>query len=311
MADEPHPQVQAVLQMLDSQPVPPTEAVSVAEARRQMEAMAAMRSGPEVGEVKNFDVAGPDGPLSTRLYLPEGEAPHPGLVFFHGGGFVIGSLDTHDALARALCDAADCAVLSVDYRLAPEHPFPAAFEDAYGAVEWIAEFGPDVDVDPDRIAVAGDSAGGNLAAAVSLATHDRDGPELTHQGLIYPVVSSTIHEPLESYHENAEGYFLETGTMQWFDEQYVQDEADRRNAYYAPLLARDHSVVPPATIVTAGFDPLRDEGDVYAERLREAGVEVDYVEYEDMIHGFASMLGAVDAAEDAVETLGANLRDSF
>jgi acetyl esterase len=313
MAEEPHPQVQAVLEMIDDRPVPPTYAVSPGEARAQLEALAAMRGdGESVATVENFDVEGPGGDLSMRLYLPDGDGPFPVLVYFHGGGFVIGSLETHDALCRSLANAGDCAVLSVDYRLAPEHPFPAAVEDAVAAVEWIAEHGTHVDVDADRIAVGGDSAGANLAAATTLAVQDRDGPELCRQILIYPAVSSPVlGEDFESYEENAEGYFLETESMQWFLDQYVQDEIHLRNEYFAPLLAADLSGVPPASIITAEFDPLRDEGLAYAARLEADGVAVDAYHYERMIHGFASMVGLVDAAEDAVEAIGADLRTAF
>ncbi|MFB6083828.1 MAG: alpha/beta hydrolase [Halorientalis sp.] len=313
MADQPHPQVQAVLQMIDDQPVPPTYAVSVEEARDQLEAMAAMRGdGEDVATVENFEIQGPGGALPVRLYQPDGDGPHPVLVYFHGGGFVIGSLETHDALCRSVVNAADCAVLSVDYRLAPENPFPAAVEDAYAAVEWVAEHGDHVDADTDRIAVGGDSAGANLSAATTLAVQDRDGPDLAHQVLIYPVVSSpVVGEEFDSYEENAEGYFLERDSMEWFHEKYVQDEIHLRNEYFAPLLADDLSGVPPATIVTAGFDPLRDEGIAYADRLESEGVDVTHAHYEDMIHGFATMIGVVDAAEDAVATIAADLDDAF
>ncbi|AQL41376.1 alpha/beta hydrolase [Halorientalis sp. IM1011] len=313
MADQPHPQVQAVLQMIDDQPVPPIHAVSVAEARGQMEAMASMRGdGEDVGNVETFEIQGPEEPLPVRLYHPDGDGPHPVLVYFHGGGFVIGSLETHDALCRSLTNAADCAVLSVDYRLAPENPFPAAVEDAYAAVEWVADHGEPVDLDPGRIAVGGDSAGANLAAATTLAVQDRGGPELAHQALIYPVVSSpVVGEEFDSYEENAEGYFLERDTMEWFHEKYVRDEIHLRNEYFAPLLAADLSGVPSATIVTAGFDPLRDEGIAYADRLESEGVDVTRDHYEDMIHGFASMVGVVDAAEESIDSIAADLDDAF
>ncbi|WP_136715230.1 alpha/beta hydrolase [Halorientalis salina] len=311
MSDQPHPQVQAILQLLEDQSVPPIYSLSVENARQQMENFAAMREGEPVEEVQNFEIQGPAEALPVRLYLPDASGPHPVLVFYHGGGFVVGSLDTHDALARGLTNAAECAVLSVDYRLAPEHPFPAAVEDAYAAVEWVREYGDTVGLDPERIAVGGDSAGGNLAAATTLAVRDRGGPALAHQTLIYPAVSSPVLGEFDSYEENAEGYFLERRSMEWFVEQYITTESDVRNEYFAPLLARDLSSVPPATVVTAGFDPLRDEGRAYADRLREDGIDVEHHSYEDMIHGFASMLGAVDAAEDAVERMGHELQASF
>jgi acetyl esterase len=314
MADQPHPQVQTILQMMEDQPVPPTYAVSVEDARGQLEALAAMRDGEDVANVENFDIGGPEGPegsLPVRVYYPDAEAPHPTLVYFHGGGYVLGSLDTHDALCRALTNAAECAVVSVDYRLAPEHPFPAAVEDAYFAVEWVADHGASVGLDPDRIAVGGDSAGGNLSAAVTLATQDRNGPALAHQTLVYPAVDSPVTDEYDSYEENAEGYFLERDGMEWFLDRYVDDDVHLRNEYFAPLLASDHSGVPPASIVTAGFDPLRDEGQAYAEKLRAAGVDVSTHHFEDMIHGFLSMVDMVDAADDAVDALAAELTASF
>jgi acetyl esterase len=299
--------------MIDDQPVPPTYAVSVEAARDQLEAMAAMRGdGEDVATVENFEIQGPDGALPVRLYQPDGDGPHPVLVYFHGGGFVLGSLETHDALCRSITNAADCAVLSVDYRLAPEDPFPAAVEDARAAVSWVAEHGEHIDADTDRIAVGGDSAGANLSAATTLAVQDQDGPDLAHQVLIYPAVSSpVVDEEFDSYEENAEGYFLETESMEWFVDQYVQDEIHLRNEYFAPLLAADLSDVPPATILTAEFDPLRDEGAAYADRLEADGVEVTHEHYEDMIHGFATMIGVVDAAEDAVERIAADLDGAF
>lgn len=311
MPDQPHPQVQAMLQLLEDQNVPPLYSLSVAAAREQMETLVEMREGEAVDDVQNIDIAGPEGPLPVRLYRPDSTGPHPVLVFYHGGGFVVGSLDTHDALARGLTNAADCAVFSVDYRLAPEHPFPAAVEDAFAAVEWVAEHGETIGLDPDRIAVGGDSAGGNLAAATTLTVRDRGGPPLTHQVLIYPAVSSPVLGAFDSYEENAEGYFLERREMEWFLDQYLAAETDVRNEYFAPLLARDLSDVPTATVVTAGFDPIRDEGMAYVDRLEDAGVAVEHHHYEDMIHGFASMLGAVDAAGDVVDTIGTELQSSF
>jgi len=224
---------------------------------------------------------------------------------------VLGSLHTHDALCRALTNEAGCAVVSVDYRLAPERPFPAAVEDAVAAVEWVAARGDTVHLDPDRIAVGGDSAGGNLAAATTLAVRDRDGPDLAHQALVYPAVSSPVLPDHDSYEENGEGYFLERESMAWFVERYVRDETDFRNEYFAPMLARDLSDVPPASVVTAGFDPLRDEGREYADRLAAAGVDVERHHYESMIHGFATMIGTVDAAEENVAALAADLRAAF
>jgi acetyl esterase len=249
--------------------------------------------------VADFAIEGPDGPIPIRAYVPEGEGPFPVLVYYHGGGWVIGGLDEYENVTSAICDRGEVVVLSVDYRLAPEHPFPAQLADAYAALEWAAEFAADVSGDPDRLAVGGDSAGGNLAAAVSLLARDRGGPDISHQSLIYPAVASPVIHEFDSYTENAEGYFLERRSIDWFYEKWLPSELHARNEYAAPLLARDLSGLPSATVVTAGFDPLRDEGAAYADRLTEAGVAVHHEHYDDMIHGFASMTELIDAARVA------------
>ncbi|MFB6171387.1 MAG: alpha/beta hydrolase [Haloarculaceae archaeon] len=313
MATEPHPQVRALLDMLDEQNTPPTYGVSPEAAREQYVALTEMMEPTEVGDVQDFAIEGPDGAIPVRAYVPDGEGPFPVLVYYHGGGWVIGNLDTHDNVCTGLCARAEVVVLSVDYRLAPEHPFPAQLEDAYAAAEWATEFAGDIAGDPDRVAVGGDSAGGNLTAAVTLMANDRGGPDLAHQVLIYPAVASPAVHEFDSYEENAEGYFLERPSMEWFYGKWVQSEAHARNEYLAPLLARDLSGLPPATVVTAGFDPLRDEGAEYAERLTEAGVDVHHEHYEEMIHGFVQMMEMVDAGDEAVdvvaEELSASLRE--
>jgi acetyl esterase len=233
------------------------------------------------------------------------------LLYFHGGGFVVGGLDTHDNVCQRLAAESGWTVVSVDYRLAPEHPFPAALEDACAALEWAAEHAGDVSGDPDRLAVGGDSAGGNLSAAVSLMARDRDGPDIAHQSLIYPAVASPAVHEFDSYEENAEGYFLERDSMDYFYDKYVQSPAHARNEYLAPLLARDLSDLPPATVVTAGFDPLHDEGAEYAERLEAAGVDVEHRNFERMIHGFAQMMEMVDGGEEAIDFLAAELAASL
>jgi acetyl esterase len=310
--DEPDPQIQQLLDVMDQQRAPPTYGVSVETARAQLEELFAMGDAEPVGEVQEFEIPGPGGPLPVRMYAPEeGEEPLPVFVTFHGGGWVIGNLDTHDPVCRAIANAAECLVLSVDYRLAPEHPFPAAVEDAYAATEWAAAFALDLGGDPDRIAVGGDSSGGNLTAAVTLMTRDRDGPDLCHQSLIYPAVSSPPLHEFDSYEENAEGYFLERESAEWFYERYIQRETDARNEYAAPLLARDLSGLPPATVITAGFDPLRDEGFAYADRLDEAGVSVTHEHFEGMIHGFINLVDTVDRSREAIAVLADGLREAF
>jgi acetyl esterase len=304
------PQAEALLETVDAMGLPPTHGLSVGSARDRLEELFAGGGGESVDRVEGFAIEGPGGALPVRLYAPAGSG-HPLVVFFHGGGWVLGGLESYDGVCRALSNASDCAVLSVDYRLAPEHPFPAAVEDAYAATRWADEHAGGINCDPDRIAVAGDSAGGNLAAVVSLMARDRDGPAIAHQSLLYPAVASPAVHEFPSYEENAEGYLFEAASVEWFLERYVPNPVDHRNAYFAPLLARDHSGLPPATVLTAGFDMLRDEGREYADRLESAGVPVEAVEYEGMIHGFVSLLGQLDAARDAVETVGEELRTSL
>jgi len=311
MADEPHPQVQVLLDMLDERNTPPTYGTTPEVAREQYLALTEMMDPDEVGDTENFAIEGPAGAIPVRAYVPEGEGPFPVLVYYHGGGWVIGDLDTHENVCTALCARSETVVLSVDYRLAPENPFPAAVEDAYATAEWAAEFAGDISGDPGRVAVGGDSAGGNLTAAVTLMAKDQDGPDLSHQLLIYPAVASPAVHEFDSHEENAEGYFLERDSMDWFYERYVESEAHARNEYLAPLLTRDLSDLPPATVVTAGFDPLHDEGAEYAERLEAAGVDVEHRNFEGMIHGFAQMMEMVDGGEEAIDFLAAELAASL
>lgn len=308
MVDEPHPEVQTVLRMIEDADRPDVHELPVERAREQFRALASPGK-PEVASVTDRTLPGPAGEIPVRVYTPDGEGPHPALVYLHGGGFVLGDLDTHDRLCRALCTESSFLVVAVDYRLAPEHPFPAPLHDAYAAVEWVAENATEVDGDPDRMAVGGDSAGANLAAGVTLLSRDTDGPDIAHQVLVYPTVASGAVHEFDSYAENGEGYFLEAETMAWFDEKYVRDPVHRRNEYSSPLLVDDYAGLPPASVVTAGFDPLRDEGVAYAEALAADGVPVEHHHYEEMIHGFVGMLRYVSRAEEAVEALGADLRD--
>jgi len=319
------PDVAALLETAEAMPAPPVQGLSVAGARARLEELFAGDDVEEVGNVASLSVGDPGGELPVRLYEPDdrGLADEGGdvpvLVFYHGGGWTTGSLDTHDNVCRALCADSGCAVLSVDYRLAPEDPFPAALDDAVAAYEWAREFGRRVNVDPGRVAVGGDSAGGNLAAATSLYARDEaDGPGNgwaagvpEYQLLIYPAVASPgIHE-FESYEENAEGYLLERASAEWYYDRYVHHDAHRRNAYLAPLLADDLSGLPPATVVTAGFDPLRDEGRAYADALAAAGVDVTHEHYPGQTHAFVSFTEAIGAARESLATMAGQLRTAF
>ena len=314
MVDEPDPQVQQVLDLLSESTVTRLQGrgLSVSSTRAMMEERPVLTEPDPVGKIEEFEIDGPDEPIPVRLYQPDGnDDDRPLVVYYHGGGFVLGDLDGVDLICRRLVNEADCAVLSVDYRLAPEHPFPAGFEDAYAAAAWASEQAEALGVDSTKIAVAGDSAGGNFAAAVALAARDRGGPDLAHQLLIYPVVRSPVQPVPESMKENAEGYLLEADAMEWFEAQYHVRPSDARNEYAHPLLARDLSDLAPATVVTAGFDPLRDEGMAYADRLAADGVPVEHRNYEAMVHGFANMLGVVDTTDEFLAYAGERLRDSF
>ncbi len=262
-----------------------------------------------IGKSEDRKIPGPGGEIALRVYTPLGATGNllPGFVFFHGGGFVIGDLDTHDDICRCLANGSGCRVVSVDYRLAPEHPFPAAVEDCVAATNWVAAHAAEVGVDPKRLAVGGDSAGGNLAAVVSQLAR-KDGPQIVFQLLIYPVTQLGAPDT-PSMRENAKGYFLEKDAMDWFTKLYAPDKAHRSDPRLSPLKAADLSGLPPAYVITAGFDPLRDEGRDYADKLDAAGVSVTYVNYPGMVHGFFSMRGLIPKAREAVAAAAAALRE--
>jgi len=257
-----------------------------------------------VGDVENRYIPGPDEDLAVRIYSPDGDTTTGALVYFHGGGWVIGDLDSHDETCRRLCSGAGVKVIAVHYRRAPETTFPGPVEDCYAATAWVARHAGELNIDPGRVAVGGDSAGGNLAAAVALMARDRDGPQLCFQLLIYPVTAADFDTG--SYRDNAEGYLLSRRAMQWFWDQYVPDLAQRREPYAAPLAAPSLAGLPPALIQTAEYDPLRDEGEAFAAALERAGIAVKSTRYDGLIHGFFGMQDAVAATRPALaEAVGA------
>ncbi|NHN41890.1 alpha/beta hydrolase [Halorubellus sp. JP-L1] len=264
------------------------------------------RDVPSVGATRDLTIPGPAGGLDARLYRPDAEESVPTVVFFHGGGYVLGSIETHEWLCRHLTRESGCSVLSVDYRLAPEHPFPAAVEDAYAAVEWTAAH-PDAVGGDDRFAVAGDSAGGNLAAVAALVAAERDGPDIAYQALLYPSVG--VEADQASMREHT-GLVLSEADVEWFRECYFESEMHERNPYADPTNACDVSGVPPATVVTAGFDPLRDGGRAYAQRLVDDGVPTRYVNYPSMVHGFITFR-EVDRARTAIRHVADDLADAL
>jgi acetyl esterase len=267
--------------------------------------------GPEepVAQVDTRVIPGPVE-IPVRVYRPSLATDLPALMFFHGGGFVICNLDTHDRACRMLANASGCVVISVDYRLAPEHKFPAAAEDAYTATRHVAEHASEFGIDPARIAVGGDSAGGNLATVVALMARDRGGPALKFQLLIYPVTDFTEHVT-QSERDYGQGYFLDTELMDWFADQYFAAEADRHLPYGSPSKATDLRGLPPALVITGECDPLRDQGEAYAEQMRRAGVPVVLKRYEGMIHPFVSLAGIVDAGREAIKESSAAVRQAL
>lgn len=273
---------------------------------------------PEVSEVDNIAAPGPHGPIPLRYYRPAGvdkKEQLPAVVFYHGGGWVIGDLDTHDVACRTLANEARCAVVSVDYRMGPEHKFPCAVDDAYAALLWVADEAKRLRIDPSRIAVGGDSAGGNLAAVVCIAVREKTRageagvPKVVYQLLIYP--ATDMHMDTESHKRFGVGHLLTRSAMDWFQMQYLNNEADRDDWRASPLRAKSLAGLPPAYVVVAGHDPLRDEGEAYAMALKAAGVPVAFREFPGQIHGFVVMGKAIPQANQALAEMGVALKLAF
>ena len=308
------PQVKAVLEMVAKANRPAYNTLSPKEARQLFieTRPASTPTPPEIGSVRNVSAQASHGVIPLRVYRPAGVPDStrlPAYVYFHGGGWVIGDVNTHDVLCRQLTAASGASVISVDYRLAPEHKFPAAADDAWAATKWVVAQANELGLDASRLAVGGDSAGGNLAAVVALMARDAGGPAIKLQVLIYPVTD--IMRETRSYTDFAEGYMLTRDSMRWFFAQYLTSGDDARDWRASPLRAPSLANLPPALIVTAGFDPLRDEGEIYAGRLRDAGNMVDYVCYGGMVHGFLGMGKLLDTAGRAIAHIGDSLRQAF
>jgi acetyl esterase len=309
-----HPQVAMLLERMARSPLPSFATVPPFVARRiYRDTRAAVSpAGPEVAEARLLLAQGPGGPIALRAYRPSGsrvEEVLPALVYFHGGGWTIGDLDTHDVVCRQLANGARCAVFSVDYRMGPESPFPAAVDDCLAATQWVAAEAGALRVDAARIAVGGDSAGGNLATVVALLARDKGAPRLCFQLLVYPATDQRMEFP--SIERNGEGYLLTKQAMQYFRSQYLPRREDWNDWRASPLLAQSLAGLPPALVITAGFDPLVDEGKAYAERLAREGVQVAQREYPDMVHGFLLMGGVLDTANAAVGECCGALRAGF
>jgi acetyl esterase len=304
------PQALALLQELRASSQPALANLTPAEGRIVF-ARFTRRETPvqPVKRTANFTIPGPAGAINIRVYVPAGVSPLPVILFFHGGGWVVGDIETYDRFCRSLTNATACLVVSVDYRLAPEYRFPAAVEDCYAATRWITDHAVDVGGDATRVVVAGDSAGGNLAAVVCLIARDKGYPTLAYQLLMYPITD--LGMDTQSYSANAEGYLLTRSDMIWFKGHYLRQNEDCRSPYASPLLASDHAGLPPALVVTAEYDPLRDEGEAYAHKLRIAGVPTRVRRYDGMIHGFLELEDLIDGAKTAMQEIGREVQQHF
>jgi acetyl esterase len=308
------PQAKRVCEMIVASGRPPIETLTPSEARAvYLASRAALQPDPEeVAEVRELAAAGPAGRIPLRLYRGKGSdtaRPQPALIYFHGGGWVIGDLESHDQICRALANAARLIVLAVDYRLAPENKFPAAVEDAVAATAWIAQHAADLGVDRGRLAVGGDSAGGNLAAVVALTARDRADPQIGAQLLIYPGTDMGMDRA--SHHRHAEQLPLTRAAIRWFVAHYLNDAREAEGWRASPLKAAHFRGLPPALVITAGFDPLCDEGDAYAEALKRDGVVVTHRRFAGQIHGFLTMGRIIDDAQRAVGVCADTLRATF
>lgn len=279
------PEILPILELFEQLGMPDPASASPEDFRGSMAAIP-VENPTAVGAVTDRNIVGADGDIAIRIYTPAGAGPWPLLMYFHGGGWVIGDLNSHDETCRQFCAAVEAVVVSVDYRLAPETKFPGPLEDCYSATHWATEHAAELNADAARLCVAGDSAGGNLAAAVCLLARERQAPAIRHQLLIYPVTDHACSTP--SYRDNGEGYFLTAAMMRWFWGHYLADSGQARDPLASPLLA-DLTALPSATVITAEYDPLRDEGIAYAEALAAGGVPVAQRTYQGMIHGFVSM----------------------
>jgi len=307
------PEIAALLQLVNGTERPKPDAAKMDETRALFEQGCAVLAPPDLPANASQDliIPGPGGDLPARLTRPaDGSGDGSGLlIYFHGGGFSIGSVASHDPLTRQLANASGASVLSVDYRLAPEHPFPAPLEDAIAATRWAGDNAAKLNIDASRMAVGGDSAGANLCAVTAITLRDEGGPKLRLQMLLYPVVEMDAETgSMEAF---AEGYYLERETIHWFTKQYVPAGVDKKEPRVSPLFAASHADLPPTYLVTAGHDPLRDEGAAYALKLKAAGVPTTYIDYPGQIHGFFNMVGASREAGLAVDAAGAALKQAL
>lgn len=305
-----HPQAERFLKSLHALNLPAIELTSVEVTRELLLAGISKppADSPPLARVEDRLIEGPGGPLRIRIYTPL-ETPLRGCgLYFHGGGWVLNSIETHDEVVRRLAAGSGCVWISADYRLAPEFPYPAPLDDCYAVLKWAAAHAEELGFDPQKIVVSGDSAGGNLAAALCLLTRDQGGPAIQFQALIYPITDCDFTRP--SFRENAEGYFLTTSQMVWFWDQYCPDVARRREPYASPLLG-DLRGLPSALIMTAEYDPLRDEGEAYAAALNHAGVPTTLIPFPGLIHAFVRRVETFDAAREALAIISTAVRKAL
>jgi acetyl esterase len=303
------PVIAAALDAMAAAGLPPMSSLEPAALRAQAAAMPPVGRDLPMASVQDRAVPGPEGPIPVRVYDPTGDAGAPVVVFLHGGGFVMGSLDGHDPVCRELATRVGCIVVSVDYRLAPEHPYPAGLDDATAVVRWVRAHAADVGGDPARVAVAGDSSGGNFAAAVSLRLLEAGEPVPLHQVLVYPVIDHAFDTA--SYERFADGFFLSRDDMRWFWGHYLADDADGARPDVSVLHAPSLAGLPPTTIVLADHDPLRDEGAAFGVWLEAAGVDVLVHEEPGTVHGYLNVFGPIPPAERSWEVIARRLRGAL
>jgi len=307
-----HPQVHAFVQEAVASNGPPLETLSVLQARALDAGFLDLQApAQEVAQVRDILVPGGGGMLPARLYHPAPTEVLPVLCFFHGGGYVVGNLDVSDRPCRAIANAARCVVVSIGYRTAPETKFPGPVEDGYAATAWIAEHAAELGGRPGRLAVGGESAGGGLAAVVAMMARDRGGPDVGYQVLLYPMLAPARGTPFASYDVNGQDYLLTKRAMEWFWDHYLAREADGLDPYASPLQATSLADLPPALVVTAEFDPLRDEGIAYAQGLAAAGVDAEHLAYDGAIHGFLVMSGRMDHGMQVIDDIASRMRARF
>jgi len=305
------PQAKALIDAIEKSGTPPLDTYPPLQARILYDQASELVKGEltEVHAIEKISIPGPELEIPTLLYRPNAESELPILVYFHGGGYVIGSLASHDCVCRAICKEAQCIVISVDYRLAPEHKYPAAIDDAWAATQWVAANAKSVGGDENRIAIGGDSAGGNLAAVVCLRAKTASAPPLLFQLLIYPATEMNCIFP--SHEEFGKGYRLTNDLIDWFYTHYFSPQDDLGHWQASPLNADNHCDLPPAFVLSAGFDPLQDENTAYVGKLKKAGVVVKHSHYETMMHGFITMPGVLDKAKAAISECAKELAQAF